>query len=132
KHAGRKIDGCAAGCARAGRRTLSSELLRKLGRDGAGRSSGINRKLKGSVAIRVHIDQNERLRRTGQANWHFSLCTTAKTFDPLRMVKTNFTITVVDRDAKMFQKIITEIAVNPRADGLADVGKIDNSNIDIA
>jgi len=32
----------------------------------------------------------------------------------------------------MFQKIIAEIAVDPLADGLADVGKIDNSNIDIA
>jgi hypothetical protein len=31
----------------------------------------------------------------------------------------------------MFQEIIAEIAIDPRADGLADLGKIDNSNIDI-
>ena len=108
-----------------------TELFRQLGRDGRCRGAGINGELKGAAAVCVHLDKNQWLGRMSETNRDFRFCRATEILDSFWIIKTNLTRVIINRDAKVLQKVVAQIAIDFCADGFADLVKIDNANIDI-
>ena len=112
-------------------RTLDPELLRHFGSNRRGRCAGIDRELKRTVPVCVHLDEHKRFGRARQAHWDFRLGYPSEILDPFRIIEPNLTSLIIDGNPEMFQEIVTHITIDFRADGFSDVIEVDDANIDI-
>src|SRR5207247_587722 len=86
--------------------------------------------LKRTATVRVHIDENERLGRVRQA-YRNSVSADGPKFSMRLGHRNECRIAIIDRERKVLEKIVAEIAINLCTDCFANVAKIDNANIDI-
>ena len=101
-------------------------------RDCRRRCAGIDRELKRAAAVGMDIDQNEGLGRTGQTHRDFGHRRgLAEPLDSSWILQANLAFAIIERDPEMLEEIVAEVAVDLRADRLANVAEIDQSHIDI-
>ena len=94
--------------------------------------AGVDGELKWAPAICINVDQNERLSRAGQPHRHFrERRRRAGQLEAFWIVEVNFAPAIIERDPEMLEEIVAEIAINLRADRLADVTQIDEAHIHV-
>lgn len=84
------------------------------------------------AAVCVNVDQNERLGRTGQTHCNLGdRGRPACQLEAFRIIEPNLTLAIIERNPEMPEEIVAEIAINLRADRLADVTQIDEAHIHV-